>query len=146
MASLQSLHWIPLALLALLSMGLGNFILKLATHLGYQSLHATLLVFLATGLMGLILWVLYRPTLSNLTANIPGAAMAVLAGILLAIGVWLLILAYAHPQAKTGVATALLNSNFALVVLLSYVFLQETLTLKQFVGLGAVLAGILLLV
>jgi uncharacterized membrane protein len=135
--------WIVFAFLAFGLMGLGNFFMKLSTQAGLTPIAATLVIFLTDILIGSALWFIEKPDLKFVS---PGFFWALGGGLMLGLGILSLIYAYERPGSHTGITTALMNTNFALVVLLGLVFLKEPLTLKQVIGFVAVIGGIVLLI
>ncbi len=135
--------WVFYSLLALLLGGLGNFMTRLAHTQGQSSLSVVTVIFLTNFIFGATLWALNKP---NLLVSPKGLLTSLLAGVFLSGMVVCLNAAFSQPGAKTGIATALLNANFALVTLLSFFILKETLSIKQVFGLLTILGGMLLLI
>lgn len=137
------MSWIQLALLSFLFMGLGNFLAKLATEAGQSALAILTLIFITDVFIAGALLFFKRP---EFVSSAPALGWSVASGILLGLGLYFMIAAMGLPGAKTGLVTALMNANFVLVTVLSYVLLQETLTLKQILGLLAILGGMILMI
>lgn len=137
------MNWIFLSLLSLILMGLGNFFFKLSANAGQGALMATLISCLAEAVLGLILvWILKPP------GSFQGSAIGwpVLAGCFFGGGLLCLILAMSKPDSNTGIAVAMMNSNFLLVTALSWIFLSQSLSVKQIVGFCVVIGGLVLLI
>ncbi len=135
--------WIFYSLLALCLAGGANFLMRFSQVQGQSSLAVITTVFLTNILFGLAMLIFFKP---DFTASPKGLISSVIAGLLLGGMTLCLNLAFSQPEAKTGIATALLNTNFALVTLLSFFILKETLSIKQIFGLLTVLAGTFLLI
>jgi drug/metabolite transporter (DMT)-like permease len=135
--------WILYAFIALIGTGTGNFLMKVAAQTGLSPYTALVLLFFAEFLMSLVLWSFKRP---ELYFPLPGWHWIMLAGIAFAIGLFSLMNSFTQPGSQTGVATAILNTNFVWVALLCFFFLGETLSIKQMLGFASVMIGITLLI
>lgn len=136
-------NWIMLAFISLLLTGIGNFCFKLATNAGQSPLTVVMIVFLVDLTIAAFIWLFLKPPV---TPGIGPIGWPIAAGVTAGLGVLFLILAIGKPEAKAGIATAIMNANFALVAVLSWVFCQEALNIKQIAGLLAILGGIALLI
>lgn len=129
------------ALGAFLMFGITNFLLKLASVRGVPSVEGTVVLWISTGLIGLaaILIVLSSGSINPLTnPNISRLdfkyfTIPSIAGITLAIGMYFLKMAVA--SGKAGPSTAIAASNAALVSLLSWLILNEKLSVSEVLGM-----------
>ncbi len=137
------MSWVAIAFCSLLVMGLGNFFLKLASQTGISSFASIVIVFFTDAILAALIVLAKKPELFSSQA---GLLWSVAGGICTGLGILLLIIAFGAPGSKTGVATAIMNANFALVALLGFFILKEALSIKQIMGLVAILAGMILLV
>lgn len=143
--------WLLYALGAFLMFGITNFLLKLASVKGIPSVEGTVVLWISTGLIGLIalLFVLtsgsinplINPNLSKL--DFKYFSIPVVAGITLAVGMYFLKVAVA--TGKAGPSTAIAASNAALVATLSWLILSEKLTLSELLGMVVYVVAIILL-
>lgn len=129
-------HWLPSALLALLSFGLWGLFSKLALdHIDSKSA----LIFQTGGVLivGLITLSLlnFKPA-----TDVKGLGFGLLTGI--AYGVGCLFYLIAADKGKI-VTVVTLTALYPLVtIILSYFLLQETINIKQFIGIILALAAI----
>lgn len=136
------MHWMTLAFCSLVLTGLGNFCIKWATSAGQSPWVVVIGAFMINALLAVGVWLWMRPTV--VWAPVPIGA-TVLTGLGTGLGVLLLVRAIGQPGSQAGVATAVMNANFALVTLLAWLVFQETLSLKQLCGLAAMIIGLILL-
>ena len=137
------MNWITLSLGGFLLMGVGNFLARLATQHGLSGIATTAIIFTVDFIVALAIVAARRPAFAE---HPTGLVYAGLAGVVLAGALLLLMVAYNQTGVHTGTATAIVNANFALVALLALLFLGEPITVKQWVGFAAILAGMFLLV
>lgn len=137
------MNWVALSFASLLLMGAGNFFAKLATNHGLSGYAVTAIIFVVDFIVALVILAIRKPALAE---HPTGLLYAFLAGVGLAGALLLLIVAYSRPDVHTGTATAIMNTNFALVALLSLIFLGEPVSARQWVGFAAIVGGMFLLI
>lgn len=132
-------QWLPAAILALLSFGCWGFFSKLAlTYVDAKSA----LVFQTAGV--LIIGVIILGMLHFKPAtDMKGLGFGLLTGIAYGIGCLFYLVAADRGKVTTVVT---LTALYPLVtIVLSYLFLQETINLKQFAGIVLALIAIILM-
>lgn len=132
-------QWLPSALLALFSFGLWGLFSKLALiHIDSKSA----LIFQTAGvvLVGIIILSMlsFKPE-----SNIKGIGFGLLTG--LAYGIGCLFYLIAADKGKITTVVTLTALYPLVTLLLSYLFLNESLTFKQLLGIGLALAAIFLM-
>ncbi len=137
------MNWLGFAVLGMLFMGVGNFLMKFATGYGVSSMAAVVIEFTIMFLVAVTVFAIKRPELFH---SLPGAFAAAAGGLFIGLGALFIVVAYGLPNSHGGIATAILNTNFAIVLILGFVVMHETITLKQGIGIVALLGGILLLI
>ncbi|MEM2443672.1 MAG: hypothetical protein QXK56_00235 [Sulfolobales archaeon] len=143
--------WLIYAVGAFLMFGITNFLLKLSSVRGVPSVEGTIVLWISTGLVGLIAILvilingsinpLVNPALSRL--NFKYFIIPVIAGTTLAIGMYFLKVAVA--TGKAGPSTAIAASNAALVALISWVMLNEKLSISEILGMMIYIIAIIFL-
>jgi len=143
--------WLLYALGAFIMFGVTNFLLKLASIKGVPSIEGTAVLWISTGLVGLIAFLLIltsgsinplvNPSISKL--DFKYFTIPVVAGITLAVGMYFLKAAVA--TGKAGPATAISASNAALVAILTWLILNEKLTLSEVLGMIVYIIAIMFL-
>lgn len=143
--------WLLYALGAFVMFGITNFLLKLASIKGVPSIEGTAVLWVSTGLVGLIALLLIltsgsinplvNPSISKL--DFKHFTIPVVAGITLAVGMYFLKAAVA--TGKAGPATAISASNAALVAILTWLILNEKLTLSEVLGMIIYIIAIMFL-
>ena len=133
------MNWLTPTLLALLLWGLWGFLSKLANlHIKPTDsyLYSVIGIILAGGAIALL-------TRFNPGGNWRGITFGVISGIAMSFGAYFFYLALSRGSSAVVVtATAL----YPLVtLLLSYIILQEALTLRQWTGIGLAVVAIVLL-
>lgn len=98
----------------------------------------------AMGILGvaLLAYLLVRgdPVTMNWKLVIPVAA-----GLLLGVGILTFAFAMSHNEMSTGATAAIATSNAVFTTLLALVFLRENMTFQEWVGIGTVVLGIIIL-
>jgi drug/metabolite transporter (DMT)-like permease len=98
----------------------------------------------AMGILGVVLFaylfVRGDPITMNWKLVIPVAA-----GLLLGIGILTFAFAMSHSEMSTGATAAIATSNAVFTTLLALVFLRENMTFQEWVGIGTVVLGIIIL-
>lgn len=148
MASHGSL-WALYALGAFVMFGVTNFLLKYASVKGVPSIEGTVVLWLATGLVGLlgvmvmIARGLFNPSLNPRLAGVNPIhfTIAMAAGVTLALGMY--FLKSAVSLGKAGPATAIALSNAVLVAALSWALLRESLSASELLGMALFIAAVL---
>jgi uncharacterized membrane protein len=69
----------------------------------------------------------------------------VAAGLFLGVGILTFAFALSHNEMSTGATAAIATSNAVFTTLLAIMFLRENLTMQEWVGIGTVVAGIVIL-
>jgi len=128
--------------------GITNFLLKKVTHTQVQDqMMSSIILWVAVGIagvVGLTIYV-YRGQGSEIVQNFGGLKFAFVAGLFLAVGMFTLIMGMASGG-KAGVVVAIAQANAAVVAILAFIFLKESLTVQEMAGMGLVFAGIGLMV
>ncbi|MCS7108793.1 MAG: EamA family transporter [Sulfolobales archaeon] len=143
--------WLVYALGAFLMFGVTNFLLKLASIKGVPSVEGTAVLWISTGLIGLIAILiiltsgsinpLTNPKLTNL--DFKYFLIPAIAGASLAVGMYFLKMAVA--TGKAGPSTAIAASNAVLVTLLSWIALNEKLSISEVLGMFIYVIAIIFL-
>ncbi len=136
-----SYAWVLYALGAFLMFGITNFLLKYASVKGVPSIEGTVVLWLATGLVGIVAMLVMvvtgrfnpevNPALAGL--NFKYFIITAVAGVTLALGMYFLKVAVA--LGKAGPATAIALSNAMLVAALAWCILGEKLGVSEIVGM-----------
>lgn len=142
--------WVIYALGAFLMFGITNFLLKVASIRGVPSIEGTVILWISTGLVGLAAIIIAvinglfspinNPRLSGV--NYKNFIIPVVAGITLAMGMYFLKAAVA--SGKAGPSTAVSASNAALVAILSWMLLNERLSISEVIGMLLYIIAIML--
>lgn len=133
--------WITYAALCLLCFGLWGFFSKLA--LDRIPADATL-VFQTVGILIVTLFLL-KPLMSKSSVSLTGSLYAVLTGMAFTVGSILFFLA-TKQQGKVSVVVTMTSLYPLITILLSCLFLQEALNLRQAAGMGMAIIAMVLLV
>lgn len=140
--SLSGLFW---GLATMLFFGITNFLLKFAGHHGINSVSATALLWLSSGICGAlaITWCLIN------YGHLPGLEQpalifwSALAGVSLALG--MLFIKLAVTQGPAGPATAITGSNSILVAIFEFLVFAHIPPIQKLVGMGITIIGIIIL-
>ena len=138
------MQWWIYALITMLMFGITNFLVKMAGHYNMDSVFASVILWLAVGLMGIIFLLYFIHTgyfQENLRAT-PTIYLLfpIFAGVALAIGMYTIKLALTHGPA--GPSVAISAANAFLVALLAFVFIGEKLSISKIIGMLLIFAGI----
>jgi len=141
--------WVVYALGAFLMFGVTNYLLKYASVRGIPSIEGTVVLWVATGLVGLIAVILmiaggmFNPVINVKLSNVDFKyfTVPVAAGITLAAGMY--FLKAAVSVGKAGPATAIASSNAALVAALSWLLLNEKLSVSEVIGMTLYIAAVI---
>lgn len=139
----SGLSWVMWSVISLGLMTLGNMFARMAGLAGQSAFGIVVVIFFVNLFLASTILITQKP---DVLAHPQGVVWSVLAGLGTGSALICLMIAYTTPGSQTGVATAIMNSNFALVALLSFIFLKEVLTFKQVIGLVVILLGMGLLV
>jgi len=132
-------HWILNSLLAVVMWGVVGLFQKIGAN---RISEGSLLVWLTTGLILLMPWLLATTDLRGLT--FVSVLIAWLAGTTNGLGLWFLFLSF-KSGAKASVAIPLTALSPLLTVLLAVALLKERLTPLQYLGVAlALVSGVLL--
>lgn len=134
--------WVFYALGTFVSFGLTNFLLKYASAKGMPSIEGSTVLLLGTGMVGVGAAIAmlasgrFDPTRNPSLASVDPRLylVMVVAGVLLAVGMYSLKLAVA--LGKAGPATAIALSNALLVASLAWLVLGEKLSTSELVGIA----------
>ena len=137
--------WWIYALITMLMFGITNFLVKYAGYNHMDSIFASILLWLATGAMGIIFMLVYK---DNFVSNIKNTSpylllLPVIAGITLAIGMYTIKLALSNGPA--GPTVAITAANAFLVAIFSYIIIGEELSTMKIIGMLVILAGLIIL-
>ena len=146
----QSGMWLLYALGAFAMFGITNFLLKYASVKGVPSIEGTVVLWLATGLVGalailaMVVKGMFNPFNNPRMAKVNPTyfAITIVAGLTLALGMYFLKSAVA--LGKAGPATAIALSNAVLVATLSWLLLRESLSVSELIGMSLYVAAILI--
>ncbi len=137
--------WWFYALVTMLMFGITNFLVKYAGYTNMGSMFTSILLWLSTGITGLIFMMAYRNEfMENMKRISPWLILLpVFAGIALAIGMYAIKIALTNGPA--GPTVAITAANAFLVALLAYIFMGEGLSWMKMVGMLVIVAGIVIL-
>ena len=147
----KKISWVWFAAATFCLYGLTNFILGYIGEASGNNMDASitsvLLLWTGMGLSGAIL--LISPVVSfNKIKNSfrqKTASAGIAAGVTLALGMFTLKTGFISDPGSKGPIVAIASANAMFVALATWVFLKEKLTLKQFLGMITILAGITLI-
>ena len=137
--------WWIYALITMLMFGTTNFLVKYAGHSNMDSLFTSIVLWLATGVTGLVFLLVYHDNFSENLKNTSSwlLLLPIFAGIALAIGMYAIKIALSNGPA--GPTVAITAANAFLVALLAYIFIGEELSPMKIVGMLVIFAGIILM-
>jgi len=142
-----TMQWWIYALITMVMFGITNFLVKLAGHYKMDSIFASIILWLAVGVMGLIFLAYFLSTghfQENLRNTKPiYLLLPAFAGMALAIGMYTIKLALTKGPA--GPSVAILASNAFLVALLAFIFIGEKLSPSKIAGMILIFAGIIMM-
>ena len=104
----------------------------------------TAIMRMAMGILGVVLFAYMRATGHTIVFDAK-LAYPVVCGVLLGVGTLTFNYAMSHNDMATGTTAAVATSNAVFTAVLAFVFLKENLAPRQWVGIGAVVLGIVLL-
>ena len=139
------MQWWIYAIITMLMFGATNFLVKYAGHSGMDSVFASILLWLATGAMGVVFLFVYRDQFMQNLRSTPTwlLLLPVAAGVTLAIGMYSIKIALTKGPA--GPTVAITAANAFLVALLAYVLIGENLSPLKIAGMLVIFAGIVML-
>ncbi len=137
--------WWIYALITMLMFGTTNFLVKYVGYNHMDSIFASILLWLATGAMGIIFMLVYKDSfVSNIKNTSPYLLLLpIIAGITLAIGMYTIKLALSNGPA--GPTVAITAANAFLVAIFSYIIIGEELSTMKIIGMLVILAGLIIL-
>jgi len=143
----MDIPWWGYALGTMLMFGVTNFLLKVAAKNSMDSVFASQILWLSVGLFGVLFFIYYNST-GAFQANLSKTptillALPIIAGVTLACGMYCIKRAVSLGPA--GPATAISAGNAALVALLAYIFLKDSVSFSKLAGRVLVLAGIIVM-
>ena len=140
-------QWWVYALLTMAFFGTTNFLLKVASHHGMNSIFASIALWISVGIMGLVFFTYYHGT-GQLTIGTHDTSwliigVPVVAGVSLAVGMY--CLKRAVTTGPAGPAVAISASNAIIVAVLSYAAFREGLSVTKIGGMLLVIFGIFIM-
>ena len=133
------------ALTTFLLWGTTNFLISYGEkHTDIQPATFTAVMWVSMGVMGLILMVYLYSTGKTIQID-TRLAYPIAAGVLLGVGILTLSLAMSHTSTGSGATAAVATSNAVFTALLAFAFMDEKLDIKQWIGIGTVILGIVIL-
>jgi len=132
---------------------LGTFILWGATNFlirygeektGIKPPQFTAVMWISMGILGVIL-VIYLYLAGETPKFNKNLVFPVAAGVLLGVGILSFSYALSHTDTEAGVTSAVATSNAVFTVVLAFLFLNEKLDPRQWIGIATVVLGIIIL-
>lgn len=138
------MNWLSLAIITACCLGLYNFFIKLASGSIHQVAGAVLLQLVAAAVGGILLLYI-KSTRQEVSISHTGVLYACLAG--LSVGVAEILTFYVFTKgAPASVGTPIIvGGSVAVAALLGWLVLREQITLAQVLGVGLIIAGVVLL-
>ena len=138
------MNWLLLAIMSALIYGGYNFFLKLSSGHIHQVLGAVILQFSALSVGGALLLIL-RSTGQQLEFTRLGIIFAVLGGMCVASAEIIALYIFSRGVPATVGVPVIVGGTVAATTLYGMIFLRESLTLWQWLGLALVVIGIVML-
>lgn len=133
------------ALTTFILWGTTNFLISYGErHTDLQPTTFTAIMWVSMGIMGLMLVIYLYATGKTISLD-SRLVYPVAAGVLLGAGILTLSLAMSHTTTGSGATAAVATSNAVFTALLAFAFMDEKLELRQWVGIGTVILGIVIL-
>ncbi|GAB2468233.1 hypothetical protein GCM10011375_30480 [Hymenobacter qilianensis] len=138
------MNWLLLAVITAFCLGLYNFFIKLASGNIHQVAGAVLLQLVAAAVGGFLLLYI-KTTRQTVSISQTGVLYSCLAG--LSVGVAEILTFYVFTKgAPTSVGTPIIvGGSVAIAAVLGWLVLREQITLGQVLGVGLIIAGVVLL-
>jgi drug/metabolite transporter (DMT)-like permease len=134
-----------LAVCTFLLWGATNFLISYGEkNRGIDPTLFTAIMWVTMGALGVALFA-YLLTRGEAIAIEWKLVFPVAAGLFLGIGILTFAFALSHNEMSTGATAAIATSNAVFTTLLAFMFLRESLTLQEWVGIGTVVLGIIIL-
>jgi drug/metabolite transporter (DMT)-like permease len=125
--------------------GTNNFLMSYAEkQYGMDPKLFTAVMWMAMGAMGVVLFALLKISGHSIELNWK-LGFPLVCGVLLGIGILTFSFAMSDKGMETGATAAVATSNAVFTAILAYAFLREDLSAQQWVGIGTVVLGIILL-
>lgn len=138
------MNWILLAIASALFYGSYNLFIKLASSHMHQVLAAVILQ--ATALVvGIVLLILLKVRGDTITLDPPGARLAMIAGVSVALGEVLAFYVFSKGVAVSQGAPVIIGGTVAATGIYGVYLLRESLAPLQWIGFILILAGIVFL-
>ena len=106
--------------------------------------HFAAIMWVTMGVMGVIL-IAYLMFTENPVSIDWKLAFPVAAGLFLGVGILTFAFAMSGDEMSTGATAAIATSNAVFTTMLAFVILRENLSLQEWVGIGTVVLGIIIL-
>ena len=106
--------------------------------------HFAAIMWVTMGVMGLLL-VVYLMFSDNAISIDWRLGFPIAAGIFLGVGILTFAFAMSEDDMSTGATAAIATSNAVFTTMLAFVILRENLSLQEWVGIGTVVLGIVIL-
>lgn len=135
--------WWMYAFCSFVLLGLGNFGFRLASLAGQNPIAAILVGYVAQCLLGVAVFLLLKP---EINWQWPALLCPMAAGLVIGLSLLSMITAFGKPGAHPGVVVAIMNTNFLLVSLLTWLVLKQPLSIKQLLGFVVILGGMTLVI
>jgi drug/metabolite transporter (DMT)-like permease len=125
--------------------GTTNFLIRYGEEkTGIKPIEFTAVMWVSMGILGVILVAYLYLTGNGFKLN-KDLVFPVAAGLLLGIGILSFSYALSHTDTEAGVTAAVATCNAVFTTVLAFVFLQEKLDPKQWIGIATVIIGIIIL-
>ena len=125
--------------------GTTNFLIRYGEEkTGIKPTEFTAVMLVSMGILGVILVAYLYLTGNGIRLN-KDLVFPVAAGVLLGVGILSFSYALSHTDTEAGVTAAVATSNAVFTTVLAFVFLDEKLDPKQWIGIGTVVLGIVIL-
>ena len=106
--------------------------------------HFAAIMWITMGAMGVVL-IAYLMLTDNPVSVDWKLAFPIAAGLFLGIGILTFAFAMAGDEMSTGATAAIATSNAVFTTMLAFVILRENMSLQEWVGIGTVVLGIIIL-
>lgn len=125
--------------------GTTNFLIRYGEEkTGIKPTEFTAVMWISIGILGVVLLAYLYLTGNGITLN-KDLAFPVAAGVLLGIGILSFSYALSHTSTAAGATAAVATSNAVFTTALAFVFMEEKLEPKQWIGIATVVLGIVIL-
>lgn len=125
--------------------GTTNFVISYGEKtLGIDPTFFTAVMWMTMGALGVAL-LAYLALTQQLPAIDSKVLYPVLAGVFLGVGLLTFAYALSHGELSTGATAAVATSNAVFTTLLAVLILRESMTMQEYLGIGMVVLGIIVL-